>query len=533
MIQKIAIQNYRRFREFILDFDPGMNIIVGDNDSGKSSLIEAINLALTGRVQGRPLSQDFSPFLVNQDATAAYIQTLCEAGDSVPPPPEVVIDLFLDDSDDTEILRGRDNLLDEDACGIRIWGYLNPDYLAEYRSFASQPDQVRLAPTEYYRVDWLGFSGNAVTARSIPATASVIDPTTIRLQSGADYHLQQIIRTHLDPSERVELSRAYRSLREEFTNNPSVEAINEKLAGDDGDVSDKDLTLSIDISRRFTWESSLVAHLDDLPFPFIGKGEQNAVKTLLAIGRKAQDTHIVLVEEPENHLSFSSMRRLIKRIEDRCGDKQVIIATHSSFVLNRLGLDKLVLLGDGVATRMTDLPPDTTRYFKKLSGYDTLRLALAKRAILVEGPSDELIVQRTYRDAHGRLPIDDGIDVINVRGLSFKRFLDLAVNLGSDVTVVTDNDGKTVDEVMAQYADYAEHQNVAIWVADDPSNKTLEPQLVAANDLSLLNGILDKAFATSAELVEYMLDNKTASALAIFEAGVNINMPEYIRGAVA
>lgn len=66
MIRKISIRNYRRFKEFDLDFDSGMNIVVGDNDSGKSSLIEAINLALTGRVQGRLLSQDFSPFLRNR-----------------------------------------------------------------------------------------------------------------------------------------------------------------------------------------------------------------------------------------------------------------------------------------------------------------------------------------------------------------------------------------------------------------------------------------------------------------------------------
>ena len=51
---------------------------------------------------------------------------------------------------------------------------------------------------------------------------------------------------------------------------------------------------------------------------------------------------------------------------------------------------------------------------------------LAKRVILVEGPSDEVVIQRAYRDAHGgRLPIEDGVDVISVRGLQAKRFLDL------------------------------------------------------------------------------------------------------------
>ena len=42
-------------------------------------------------------------------------------------------------------------------------------------------------------------------------------------------------------------------------------------------------------------------------------------------------------------------------------------------------------------------------------------LVLAKRVILVEGPSDELVVQRAYRDAHnGRLPIQDGVDVMSM-----------------------------------------------------------------------------------------------------------------------
>jgi hypothetical protein len=167
-------------------------------------------------------------------------------------PPEVIIDLFLDESDETEILRGTNNEHTEDACGIRIRGSLNPDYLPEYREFVARDNPVKLVPTEYHKLDWLGFTGNAVTSRSIPATASVIDPTTIRLQSGTDVYLQNIIGTHLDPKERLELARAYRSLREEFSDNPSVKEINKKLMGKQGDFTDRDLSLSIDISRRFT-----------------------------------------------------------------------------------------------------------------------------------------------------------------------------------------------------------------------------------------------------------------------------------------
>lgn len=527
MIRKVAVRNYRLFREFDLGFLPGINILVGSNDTGKSTLIEAINLALTGRVHGRALAQELSPYFINMEATREYFNVL-QAGGQVPLPPTMIIDVFLEDSDDAEILRGTNNVYGEDACGVRIQAKLSQDFFEEYKSFIAEPGAVRLTPTEYYRVDWLGFSGNAVSARSIPTIASVVDPTTIRLQSGVDHHLQHIISTHLEPKERVELSRQYRSLREEFSDKEAVKTINKRLkAGKDG-LTDRELSLAIDISQRYTWESSLVAHLDDLPFQFIGKGEQNALKTLLAISRKADDAHVVLIEEPEAHLSFASLRKLMSRIETQCADKQVIVATHSNYVLNKLGLQNLILLGDGATTRLTDMPADTVDYFKKLPGFDTLRLVLAEGAILVEGPSDELVVQRGYLDAKGKLPIDDGIDVISV-GLSHKRFLDLAIRLNRRVWVVTDNDGKTVEQVKERFAGYLNSDVVSLHVGNDPELNTLEPQIVASNDLATLNAALGKGFSSKEEVLKAMLDDKTGSALAIFLSDTKIVMPEYIR----
>ena len=53
MIERVRVLGYRKFRE--LNFEPHqrLNILVGDNDAGKSTLLEAITLALTGRVSGR------------------------------------------------------------------------------------------------------------------------------------------------------------------------------------------------------------------------------------------------------------------------------------------------------------------------------------------------------------------------------------------------------------------------------------------------------------------------------------------------
>jgi putative ATP-dependent endonuclease of OLD family len=531
MIRKIAIRNYRIFRQFNLEFSPGVNVLVGKNDSGKSTVIEAINLALTGKLHGRAFAQELSPYLINAAATQEYVELLNASSDPPPSPPAIIIDVFLEDSEEAEVLRGTNNLYGENACGVRIQAKFSQDFYEEYDSFISNPSTVRLAPTEYYRIDWLGFSGNGISIRSIPTTVSVIDPTTIRLQSGVDYHLQQIIRTHLDPKERVELSREYRCLREEFGDRDAVKSINERLRAEDSVLTDRSLSLSIDISRRYTWESSIVAHLDDLPFELIGKGDQNAVKVLLAIGRQANTANVVLLEEPENHLSHASLRKLIHRIEDRCQGKQLIIATHSNYVLNKLGLQNLILIGENAVTRITDLPPDTVEFFKKLAGFDTLRLVLSEGAILVEGPSDELIVQRAYRDAKGKLPIDDGIDVISV-GLSHKRFLDLALRVKRRVWVVTDNDGKPLEQVRARFAAYLADEIVSLHVGSDPDLNTLEPQIVAANDLATLNSVLGKDYASKDDACAAMLSDKTSAALAIYESANTITMPEYIRDVV-
>ena len=159
-----------------------------------------------------------------------------------------------------------------------------------------------------------------------------------------------------------------------------------------GDVTDKTLEVSMDMSARSTWESSITAHLNDMPFDSVGKGEQCRVQMKLAI-EAAGDSNVLLIEEPENHLSHSNMHKLIEEITQRGADRQIILTTHSNFVLNKLGIDNLKLLSpSGETMIMEDLSSDTKDYFMKLPGYDTLRLILSSEAILVEGPSDALIV---------------------------------------------------------------------------------------------------------------------------------------------
>lgn len=44
-IKKVKIQNFKCYREFEIELNDGLNIVVGNNDAGKSTILEAINLA--------------------------------------------------------------------------------------------------------------------------------------------------------------------------------------------------------------------------------------------------------------------------------------------------------------------------------------------------------------------------------------------------------------------------------------------------------------------------------------------------------
>lgn len=528
MITRLRIQNFKCFSSFSLDFNPDLNIVVGDNEAGKSTILEAIHLALIKKINGRAIEYELSSHLFNKDCSDAYLAAV-RAGKN-PPLPEIIIELYLAEQDGLQSLRGSNNLEKSDSIGIKLVITFDEEYAEEYSKLLGTPAEIRAIPAEYYRVHWYSFANNGIT-RS-PLGLSHIDATTIRLQSGTDYYLQNIIGNNLDAKERVSLAIAYRKLKENFSSEASIKSINTALTQKKGAITAKALAIAIDVSQKSNWESSLVPHLDDLPFQYAGKGEQSALKVLLALERKAADSHIILVEEPENHLSFASMNILISKIKEKCHGKQIVVVTHSAYVLNKLGIEKLLLLNAGKTASLKSLSTETQDYFKKLSGYDTLRLILAKKAILVEGPSDELIVQKAYLGTHGRLPIEDGVDVINVRGLSFLRFLEIASKLNKTVTVVTDNDGDYEKNILKKYAEYSSFPSIRVCADTDNTHGTLEPQIMKVNTLAVLNKLLGKEYVDDAALLTYMTDNKTEWALKLFEATGGLTFPNYILDAV-
>jgi len=540
-IKKVKINNFKCFEGcFEVDFNQGINVIVGNNEAGKSTLLEAIHLCLTGMLNGRYIRNDLSPYLFNRNIERAYLDSL--ATKAPIQPPEIKIELFLDgDGDALEDLRGDGNSEKNDkARGLVFSIEFDKKYDGAYTELLKSKE-INSIPLEFYHVQWSEFSRQPAMARTIPIKSALIDSTSTRVQSGSDMYISRIVREFLDDKERVAISQAHRKLKEAFKANGNVGAINERL-GEATKISRKKVSISVDMSSHNAWENSLMTYIGDVPFHYIGKGEQCIVKTRLALSsKKNREATLLLIEEPENHLSHSKLNQLISDISTDNSGKQVIITTHSSFVANKLGLDHLILLREAKVTRIKDL--EASDFFHKLPGYDTLRLVLSQKSILVEGDADELVVQRAYMDANdGKLPIDDEIDVISV-GLSFLRFLELATALKIPVVVVTDNDGDTaalekkyakytnVDHIRICYDNVVDRGNLKLGDKNFNYN-TLEPKLVKSNSIEIFNELFGTRHDLDS-LHRYMKNNKTECALAIFSAKTKINYPKYILDAIS
>lgn len=254
-IKRINIINYKCFYgKFSLDLHEGVNIIVGNNEEGKSTILEAINLALTGILNGRYLRYELSQYLFNCHIIKEYLESLQSANKLAPP--EVIIEIFFNYPD----FVGNGNSERQTESGVVYRIHFDDDYKSEYEALIASGEVLTTLPIEYYKITWRSFARNNITGRNIPIKSVLIDSTSRRYQNGSDIYISRIIQNDLEEIEKVELSQAYRNMMQSFMNNKSVNAINEKIK-EKTRVTKKALKISADLPTQTAWESALMTYL--------------------------------------------------------------------------------------------------------------------------------------------------------------------------------------------------------------------------------------------------------------------------------
>lgn len=487
-VKSIKLTNFKKFKDEHLEFNDDVNIFVGDNNAGKSTILEALEMVLNYNYRGRPFNTEFTPDIFNKDA----VQQFLASDKSAKHLPSLTIEAFIDGMPE---YRGANNFLKVDAQGITVQVRFDATLEDVYADYLKTNPNITSIPIEFYKLEWLDFGWNPIKAVAKKFRALYIDPTRIHPTLGKNQYISTILNTALNKEELVKLTLNYRENQQVFNNSGEVKMVNTGLDTDHL-ITDKKLSIAASTLPAGSIQTSLQLEVDDVPFQFIGKGEQSNVQIKLAIQNKSKDIDLVMMEEPENHLSHTNLNKLVHYIERQRGTKQLFLTTHSSYVLNKLSIDKICLVQSGYK-RLHKLDPAVVKTLKRLPGYDTLRVALSRNVILVEGPSDELVLKKIYHRKHDRLPEQDGIDIIVVRGVGFDTFISVGMEIGTSINVLRDNDGAYDENVVKARDTYAAYPNIKLISSENDEEFSLEPAMIYANaiDLKTLNAFAEEVLS--------------------------------------
>ncbi|MEL5235751.1 AAA family ATPase [Serratia bockelmannii] len=543
-VKSIKLTNFKKFKDEHLEFNDDVNIFVGDNNAGKSTILEALEVVLNYNYRGRPFNTEFTPDIFNKDA----VQQFLASDKSAKHLPSMTIEAFIDGVPE---YRGTNNFQKVDAQGITVQVHFDAMLKDVYADYLKTNPNITSIPIEFYKLEWLDFGWNPIKAVAKKFRALYIDPTRIHPTLGKNQYISTILNTALNKEELVKLTLNYRENQQVFNNSGEVKMVNTGLDTDHL-ITDKKLSIAASTLPAGSIQTSLQLEVDDVPFQFIGKGEQSNVQIKLAIQNKSKDIDLVMMEEPENHLSHTNLNKLVYYIERQRGTKQLFLTTHSSYVLNKLSIDKICLVQSGYK-RLHKLDPAVVKTLKRLPGYDTLRVALSRNVILVEGPSDELVLKKIYHRKHGRLPEQDGIDIIVVRGVGFDTFISVGMEIGTSINVLRDNDGAYNENIVKARDTYAAYPNIKLISSENDEEFSLEPAMIYANatDLKTLNAFAEEVlskqtynlYAKVADLNkrrEFLIEwfrsvkgngkgaRKVDSAIRLFDGNLDFKYPAFL-----
>ncbi|OFZ18005.1 MAG: ATP-dependent endonuclease [Bdellovibrionales bacterium RBG_16_40_8] len=164
---------------------------------------------------------------------------------------------------------------------------------------------------------------------------------------------------------------------------------------------------------------------------------------------------ILAAEEPEAHLHPNAQKTLYQQLADTKG--QVIVSTHSPYFAAMADImDIRSLRKDATGITAMRLTKDYTAEEKKILSREITskrgEILFARALILCEGITEEQIIPAFFDICSDKSFFSLGLCCINVGGKNYPPFIKLACSLGIPTFIVSDNDGDTKTTVEAQIA---------------------------------------------------------------------------------
>lgn len=518
-LKKIIILGYKKHVNYEVNFNNKINILIGENEAGKSTILEAIDIVLNQKYFNNQDTSNISLFsrknidrFMEEKTLDALPVIIIEAIFSVDAEPAPMMGQFY----------GEHNINMKGEYGIQFKYKFDESFLDLFKSFDFKSNTI--IPIDYYKAEWTTFSGMSYNRRINPFKSLTID-NSINKYGVYDSFARDLFEMTLSNEQQNKLSFRFRNQIDIFLNN-----------------NKDDLQLNADqrfsISESKSGIKSLLTIEDNgVILQHKGKGMENIIKTHQALQNTA--SKLILIEEPENHLSHMNLRKLIHDIEEHQESEQLILTTHNPLVVSRLGLNNIIWLGDNNAQSFNDISTEATEYFLRVDHTNILQFLLSDKVIIVEGAAEYILIEKLFKAVikENNISLDNcKIEVISGGGITYSRYIEVAEYLNKPTLVLTDNDGseETIERVNEMNSNFQKQgKPIRIKMPTSTEIFTFEVALFEVNQ-EALEGLTTKKASNIYRnkqydrILAFMLNNKSQAALRIEKNIENIICPEYI-----
>ncbi|MDK2907183.1 MAG: putative ATP-dependent endonuclease of the family [Thermosipho sp. (in: thermotogales)] len=459
-LSKLNIWNFRKFGQVKLDgppklsvnFKKGLNLIVGENDSGKTTIIDAIKLVLGTQSyekfwiderdfyrdpETKELAKDLKIECIFDDLTeeegGRFLEWITFNENNVPQLKVRLVANMKDNKIKTKITAGDDNLdINFEARDLLRVTYLKPLRDAENEltpGYRSRFYQILKNYDLFFKND----TDIHVLEKYMEKTNRLIE--------------EYFEKDTLGKNDEFNIEGGEKGAREitEFINNTL-----ESFMGIEYKKKNYKARVNISGGDLYSILSKLGLSIEENKAG-LGSLNQLYIAMELLLSEKSELSKIILIEEIEAHLHPQAQLRLIKYLQKQSNDEnQYILTTHSITLASVVNLEKLIICSNNqcypMGNEYTKLEKGDYEFLERFLDATKANLFFAKGVILVEGVAENLLIPAIAEIIDK--PLDKyGISVVNIEGLSFLRYSKIFLRkkgggIGVKVAIVTDLDVK-------------------------------------------------------------------------------------------
>lgn len=198
---------------------------------------------------------------------------------------------------------------------------------------------------------------------------------------------------------------------------------------------------------------------------------------MLLFNNQKKGLKLALVEELEAHLHPQYQLRLIEYISSQEKNEQFILSTHSITLASKIKLANMIMLKGNDAFPMsseyTKMKPADYKFLERFLDATKANLFFARGLIMVEGDAENLLIP-AIAQLIGKNLYQYGVSVVNVGSTAYKRYVNIfkrkdGKSFGMPIAVISDLDVRALE----YYDDNSKDRKTPkYWLRDD-----LKPEL--------------------------------------------------------